>query len=63
MLDNIPEFDKVFTRKTPEEVGVMLDEYLSSEDQTEDSSVETVYTSNSENVSEVDSAFKDLLSS
>jgi len=63
MLDNIPEFEKVFTRKTPEEVGVMLDEYLSSEEQTEESSLETVYGDAKENVSEVDSAFKDLLSS
>ena len=41
----------------------MLDEYLSSEENTEASSVETSYGSSDGKASEVDSAFKDLLGS
>lgn len=41
LLDSVPEFDKLHTRKTSEEVAAILDEYLSGESDAEESSSET----------------------
>jgi len=60
-LDQIPDFDTVFERKTPEQVQTMLDEFLLNEDDAEDvSSESTKYSSNS-NQNAVDKAFAELL--
>jgi len=64
-LDGVPDADDVFERKTPEEVGVMLDEYLLGEADAEEQSTETVKfggstTAPSERLS-VDDAFEELL--
>jgi len=61
-LDQIPDFDSVFERKTPEQVQVMLDEFLLSEDDAEDVSVETTKYSKSTGGTAVDKAFAELLS-
>ena len=61
MMENIPDFEGLFERKTTEQVGSMLDEFLSGEDSAEDSSVETTKY-NKEEASSVDAAFNELLS-
>ncbi len=61
-LDQIPNFDEVFERKTPEQVQVMLDEFLLNEEDAESVSTETSKYSNSNKTSAVDQAFADLLS-
>ena len=59
-LDQVPNFNDVFERKTPEQVQTMLDEFLLSEDDAEEVSTETSrYNSNSNN--QVEKAFADLL--
>ncbi len=60
MLENIPDFDGLFERKTTEEVGALLDEFLSDNDGAEERSQET---SKYENASSVDEAFNELLAS
>ena len=61
LLDNIPSYDDAFERKTPQEVQVMLDEFLLGEDDAEEVSSESKhYDSNSEKTS-VDKAFDELL--
>jgi len=62
-IDNVPEFSTVFDRKTPEQVQVMLDEFLLGEDDVEESSSETQkYGNNSSNeTNEVEQAFNELL--
>ncbi len=60
-LDQIPDFDTVFERKTPEQVQVMLDEFLLGEGDAEDVSSESnKYNSNSGD-NAVDKAFAELL--
>ena len=59
LLDNIPNFDELFPRKTPQEIQVMLDEWLAGEDSAGDDVVK--YDSNN-TTSSVDSAFNDLMS-
>jgi len=61
MMESIPEFEGLFERKTTEQVGAMLDEFLSDEDSAEDSSVETSKY-NKKEASSVDEAFSELLS-
>ena len=64
LLDSVPNFDSVFedSRKTPEQVQTMLDEFLLSEDDAEESSAETNrYGTNSSGEVSVDDAFKELL--
>ena len=60
-MDSIPEFVQVFERKTPAEVGVLLDNYLSGDlDAGPDSGKETAkYTA--ESTTSVDKAFGELL--
>jgi hypothetical protein len=61
-LDQIPNFDEVFERKTPDQVQAMLDEFLLGENDAEEVSTEsTKYNSNSA-TSAVDQAFAELLS-
>jgi hypothetical protein len=61
-LDNIPEFAQVFDRKTPEEVGTLLDEYLSGNlDASADTDAATTKYSG-DSASSVDKAFTELLS-
>jgi len=59
LLDNIPGFDDLFTRKTPEEIQVMLDEWLSGEE--DSGGEEVVKYDNKGSTSSVDSAFNDLM--
>ena len=59
-LESIPEFDTLFERKTPEEVGGLLDAYLLDETDTETASNETTkFTPQA--ATSVDDAFSDLL--
>ena len=60
-LDQIPNFDEVFERKTPEQVQVMLDEFLLGEADAEEVSAESSKYNNSA-TSAVDQAFAELLS-
>jgi len=60
-LDQIPDFDSVFERKTPEQVQVMLDEFLLSEDDAEGVSTESTKYNNDSGKSVVDKAFAELL--
>ena len=61
-LDQIPDYDSVFERKTPQQVQTMLDEFLLSEDDAEDASSESTKYSTDSNTSAVDKAFAELLS-
>ena len=60
MLENIPDFNTLFERKTPEEVGHMLDEFLSGESSAEERSTETTKYGD-DTKTDVDSAFEELL--
>lgn len=63
-LENIPDFNTLFERKTPEEVGQLLDEFLSGEESAEERSKETTkYGGDTDTTSDVDSAFEELLGS
>ena len=58
LLDNIPEFDGLFTRKTSQEIQGMLDEWLAGED----SAGEDVVKYDSTNsATSVDNAFNELM--
>ena len=63
LLENIPDFDTVFERKTPEEVQSMLDEFLLEDKDAEEVSSETTKYSNTKEESSVDRAFNELLGS
>ena len=58
LLENIPDFDGLFTRKTPEEIQVMLDEWLAGEDE---GSEDVVKYDNKGTTTSVDSAFNELM--
>jgi len=58
-LDQIPDFNTLFERKTPEQVQAMLDEFLLGE---EASSEETTKYSSGGSQNAVDKAFNELLS-
>jgi len=60
-LDQIPDFDSVFERKTPEQVQVMLDEFLLDESDAEEASTETSRYNKDSGTSVVDKAFAELL--
>ena len=63
MLDSIPEFDSNFNQKTQEEIEQMLSEFLSAEAGESAGSESTKYSSgNTKEASDVDAAFKELLS-
>ena len=59
LLDGIPDFDGLFERKTPEEVGKMLDGWLEGEDTEGNGSETEKY--NTGNSDQVQKAFDDLL--
>lgn len=66
-LEAIPDFNDLFERKTPEEVGALLDEFLSTDQSAENDSSETTrYSSGPQATgaaSSVDDAFNELLGS
>jgi len=71
MLDNIPDFDGLFERKTADEVQTMLDEYLLDEDDSSTTSSETTRygskssgdpATTSDEVNSVEASFDELLS-
>ena len=59
MVDGVPDFKDLFTRKTPSEVQAILDEFLLSEQDAEEVSSETTKYSNK--ATDVDKAFGELL--
>ena len=65
LLEQVPNFDDLFDRKTPEQVGTLLNAYLAggSDGDAEEASNETTkYSgSNSTSSSSVEGAFKELL--
>ncbi len=64
LLEQVPDFDDLFDRKTPEQVGTMLNEYLAGDDgnDAEEVSNETTkYNNPSTSSSSVEGAFKELL--
>tara|TARA_R100000808_G_scaffold24491_1_gene56546 strand:+ start:355 stop:1122 length:768 start_codon:yes stop_codon:yes gene_type:complete len=68
LMDNIPDFNGLFERKSVEEVQTILDNFLSSNSSAENKSTETEKyggkTSGGDTaVNDVDSAFKDLMGS
>lgn len=65
LLENIPDFDNIFERKSTSDVAAMLDEYLSGDESAEGSSSEsTRYSDNSESTGkDVDAAFSELMGS
>lgn len=58
-LDSIPDYNTLFPRKTPQEVQVILDEFLMAGSNPEEVSSETTRYSNG--ATDVDKAFNDLL--
>ena len=60
-LETIPDFNTLFERKSPEEVGQLLDEYLSNDKDAEARSSETQKYGKGEEASTLDAAFNDLL--
>jgi len=58
LLDNIPNLDDVFIRKTPEEIQVMLDEWLSGDSEGKD---DVVKYDNQGSTTSVDAAFNELM--
>lgn len=59
LLDSIPGFDDLFLRKTPEEIQVMLDEWLAGEE--DQGSDDVVKYDNKGSTSSVDAAFNELM--
>ena len=60
LLEQVPDYNTVFERKTPEQVQSMLDEFLLGEEDAEDVSSESSRYNN-KNMNSVDQAFKELL--
>jgi hypothetical protein len=61
LLESIPEFDTLFERKTPAEVGAMLDAYLLGEEGTNEGTDTTTPPPSTDTVSSVDAAFNELM--
>jgi len=62
LLESIPEFDTLFERKTPADVGDMLDAYLLGEEgTTEGAGSTTTPPPSTDTVSSVDAAFNELM--
>ena len=62
LLENIPEFDSLFERKSTEDVQALLDEHLLDDDSAESASSETVKYNKNSDASSVENAFDELLS-
>jgi hypothetical protein len=60
-LDSIPDMDSLFERKTPVEVGGLLDEFLLGEEAAEETSSETRMYASTPAASAVDAAFNELV--
>ena len=62
MIEQVPDFNKLFERKTPAQVGEMLNAYLADDDAEEVSSETTKYGgAASDTQTSVDGAFSELL--
>ena len=62
MLESIPEFDTLFERKKPEDVGTLLDAYLLGDESTsEETGTTTTPPPSTDTVSSVDAAFNELM--
>ena len=61
LLDNIPDVDTLFERKTSEEVSKMLDVYLLDDSAAESNSSETPKYTSEPQATEIDKAFNELL--
>ena len=61
LLESIPEFDTLFERKTPAEVGALLDAYLLGEEGTNEGTETTTPPPSTDTVSSVDAAFNELM--
>ena len=61
LLESIPEFDTLFERKTPAEVGALLDAYLLGEEGTSEETNPTTPPPSTDTVSSVDAAFNELM--
>jgi len=62
MLEQIPDFDDLFERKSPADVATMLDQFLLSEEDAEEVSSETTqYSNTAAATTSVDAAFNELL--
>jgi len=61
LLESIPEFDTLFERKTPEDVGTLLDAYLLGEESTSEETDSTTPPPSTDTVSSVDAAFNELM--
>jgi hypothetical protein len=60
-LDSIPDMDSLFERKSPEDVGGLLDEFLLGEESAEETSTETRKYAGDTAASSVDAAFNELV--
>jgi len=61
MLENIPDFDTLFERKTPEDVGTLLDAFLLGDESTSAEADSTTPPPSTDTVSSVDAAFNELM--
>ena len=61
LLESIPEFDTLFERKAPAEVGALLDAYLLGEEGTSEETNTTTPPPSTDTVSSVDAAFNELM--
>ena len=61
LLESIPEFDTLFERKAPAEVGALLDAYLLGEEGTSEETKTTTPPPSTDTVSSVDAAFNELM--
>jgi hypothetical protein len=61
LLENIPEFEALFDRKSASDVEALLDAFLSDDDDAESRSSESHRYSKSEETNSVDEAFDQLL--
>ena len=61
MLESIPDFDTLFERKTPEDVGTLLDAFLLGDESTSEEADSTTPPPSTDTVSSVDAAFNELM--
>jgi hypothetical protein len=61
LLESIPDFDTLFERKTPEDVGALLDAYLIGDESTNEETNTTTPPPSTDAVSSVDAAFDELM--
>ena len=61
LLESIPDFDTLFERKTPEDVGALLDAYLIGDESTSEEADSTTTPPSTDTVSSVDAAFNELM--